>query len=158
MSISSVSNSSWLAQLSQTSNSSNKVTTQPPEPPPGGGRGGGQMLSAIQSALSELGVGSDSSSSSDSQISTNNTDSSQALGAFMQQLMQSLRAQNSTASTSDQPSSTGIQGRRGPPPDMASDLQSLISKLGSGSSDGSNTDLQTSFSELVSSLGVIVAK
>src|SRR5438445_9019247 len=121
MTISGISNSFSIAQLTQvgstrhSSSSTRSVDgSAPPEPAAGGG-----LVDAIVQALAQIGVtGSSSStgtstsadsSTSDSSSSTASTsdtasgteDVSQALGAFLQNLMQSLHAQSDTGSSSD---------------------------------------------------------
>lgn len=122
---------------------------------PGKARGD-DFVSAIASALSELGA-----STTDASTGTDSTDPAQALGDFLQQLMDTLHAQGGQGAQSGQEA-----GAPPPPPPpggggggggIQADLQSLIASL-SGDSSGDGTDsttaLQSSFSSLLGSLGV----
>ena len=102
---------------------------------------GEDFVSAIASALSELGASTGAATDSTS-------DPAQALGDFMQQLMETLHAQGGQG---------GSEGGAPPPPPagggggIQSDLQSLITSL---SGDSSATALQSSFESLLGSLGM----
>jgi hypothetical protein len=169
-------------------------------PPPGGRPDGGGFVAAIASALKEIGVTStsgsttsgadasgatsaDSTSTTTSGTDTSSTDGSnvaQALGSFLQSLMGALHAQGSANEDGPAPYGEGQQGQGmggpgggGGPGRLASDLQSLISKLGSASTassastssttaasntddttaSGATTDLESTFKNLLDQLG-----
>lgn len=152
----------------------------------GGTRGqrpdGGAFMDAISSALSSLGIslddvksssaGSSGTSATDAasdETATETTDTAstsatgdagQALGAFLHQLMSTLHAQNGSSKPpeGEAPSGPPPSGGKGGPGNIESDLQSLIQKLGSSSSDSSDSDsgasaLRSSFSTLLQTLG-----
>ncbi len=126
------------SRLSATSATSGTRQTRemPPPPPDGGG-----FASAIADALTSIGVDG-------SAASTN--EATEALGSFMEDLMGALHGQ----STATEPSSYG-EAPQGGPGQLSTDLQSLISTLGSDSTDAtdSTTALQGSFKELLTALG-----
>jgi hypothetical protein len=89
-----------------------------------------------------------------------------ALGSFLQSLMGALHAQNSS-NDAPPPYSEQSAGGQGGPGKLDSDLQSLIAKLSSGTTDGTSTDssdgadssdavdqLESSFANLLEKLGV----
>lgn len=142
-------------------------------PPPGG-----KLDSAVLQALSDIGIVTGDSSSSDSSTTTGDSTSTDtgtsniasAFQSFMHTLMSTLHAQSAsgqTDSSSGSDSSTvgQVQGDRPPPPPggagrMESDLESLIQKLSSSSTDSSSStadsgtsDLQSSFQNLLTALG-----
>jgi hypothetical protein len=177
MSISSLTSSTAASQLSYVSKSSSasgddasgQVRNGPPPP-----RDGGGFIDAIASALQSIGVSnSDSGTSTTSSTSDSSTDSSassgnaaQALGSFLHDLMGALHKQGADSSSSGDKQSYGHH--QGGPGRMGADLQSLISKLGSGSTsdtsgtastsdtdseDSTTSSLTTSFQGLLQSLG-----
>jgi hypothetical protein len=133
---------------------------------------GGGLIAAIMSALGTVGTTS-STSSADGATTTTGDDASadaaasdssaslvsvaDALGAFMQTLMSTLRAQSQSGDGNQASNDGSVSSVSGNRPNVASDLQSLISKLESGSSsDASSGDLsalQSSFDKLVGLLG-----
>jgi hypothetical protein len=174
MSISSLTSSTAASQLSYVSKSgsassddaSAQVRNGPPPP-----RDGGGFIDAIASALQSIGVSNgDSGTSTTSSTSDSSTDSSassgnaaQALGSFLHDLMGALHQQGATSSSSGDKQSYGHH--QGGPGRMGADLQSLISKLGSGSAsdtsgtsstdseDSTTSSLTTSFQGLLQALG-----
>jgi hypothetical protein len=166
MSISSLTSSTAASQLSYVSKSSSassgdtsgQVRNGPPPP-----RDGGGFIDAIASALQSIGVSSSdsdtSTTSTTSSTSDSSTDSSassgnaaQALGSFLHELMGALHKQGATSSSSGDKQSYGAPPSGGPGR-MEADLQSLISKLGSGStSDTASTDSEDSEDTTTSSL------
>lgn len=138
---------------------------------------GGAFMDAISSALSSLGISLDDVKSSgasttgaasdetatdvtDTASTSATGDAGQALGAFLHQLMSTLHAQNGSSKPpeGEPPSGPPPSGGKGGPGNIESDLQSLIQKLGSSSSDSSDSDsgtsaLQSSFSTLLQTLG-----
>jgi hypothetical protein len=177
MSISSLTSSTAASQLSYVSKSSSasgddasgQVRNGPPPP-----RDGGGFIDAIASALQSIGVSnSDSGTSTTSTTSDSSTDSSassgnaaQALGSFLHDLMGALHKQGADSSSSGDKQSYGHH--QGGPGRMGADLQSLISKLGSGSAsdtsgtastsdtdseDSTTSSLMTSFQGLLQALG-----
>jgi hypothetical protein len=177
MSISSLTSSTAASQLSYVSKSgsassddaSAQVRNGPPPP-----RDGDGFIDAIASALQSIGVSNgDSGTSTTSTTSDSSTDSSassgnaaQALGSFLHDLMGALHQQGATSSSSGDKQSYGHH--QGGPGRMGADLQSLISKLGSGSAsdtsgtsstdstdseDSTTSSLTTSFQGLLQALG-----
>lgn len=179
----------WLSQLAQMSTtnqscsagtanntiSSNDVGVMLPP--------GGKLLGAITAALSQIGVGGNSTSNSSA-----NTDSSsssaqdpvQALSAFMQDLMAALHSQSGAQSAGAQTGSDGDGDNDGSSAsrvgasgrhrhhNIQADLQSLIQQLSassinsssasastgsSNSTDSTLTSLEQSFQNLLDSLG-----
>jgi hypothetical protein len=121
---------------------------------------GSSFINAIASALSDIGVTSSASADPGTAAADANTDPAKALGDFLHTLMDTLHAQGG-----------GPQGAGGPPPPppsgggkgggIESDLQSLISSLGttdtestSDSTDSAGTDLAASFKNLLGALGM----
>jgi hypothetical protein len=184
MSISSLTSSTAASQLSYVSKSSSassgdasgQVRNGPPPP-----RDGGGFMDAIASALQSIGVSNSdsgtSTTSTTSSTSDSSTDSSassgnaaQALGSFLHELMGALHKQGATSSSSGDKPSYGAPPSGGPGR-MEADLQSLISKLGSGSDsdtastgstastdsedseDTTTSSLATSFQGLLQALG-----
>lgn len=170
MSISAVNSSSATSQLaafarlSGTGYTASTGGTPPPKPDDGA------FLDAISSALSAIGVtvaDGESEASDDATASgtAGTADAGQALGAFLHQLMGSLRAQGGAGDSGEE--GEGGEPPAGPPPggggsglgNIESDLQSLLSKLTSSgsdstaSSDSGVSELQSSFSSLLSALG-----
>lgn len=143
------------------------------------------FFDAVSSALSSIGVtipdgSSTGASSTDGSTSTSATagssDAGQALGAFLHQLMGTLHAQGGGQAQGEggEGKVAGAGGHHhggghGGMGHIESDLQSLVQKLSSGSSDSSSTDgsasttdtssdssvsgLQSSFANLLTSLG-----
>lgn len=96
---------------------------------------GSSFISAIASALSDIGVTTASSSSATSDTST---DPAKALGDFLQTLIETMQSQGGG---------------------MEADLQSLIASLGTDdtaaiTSDSSTSNLDSSFKNLLGALGV----
>jgi len=176
MSVSSVSSSnSWINQLSSVNQTRGRRSDNDGDDgvqQAGQGRSGGGLFSAIANALSQIGVGSNTSTASSSSSSSNSSDSSssssqdpaQALGAFMQSLMAALHAQSAqsqgTTSSSAQAgtdsdgdsdgttlSTQGHSHHRG---HLQSDLESLMQQLASSSttSSSSSTTSDSSVSAL----------
>jgi hypothetical protein len=135
-------------------------------PPPGGRPDGGGLVAAIANALKEIGVTSstgssasstdastaattDSTAAASSTGDTSSTDGSnvaQALGSFLQSLMGALHAQGGASENGPPPYGEGQQAQAmggacggGGPGRLASDLQSLISRLGNGTATASTT-------------------
>ena len=133
---------------------------------------GGGLIDAIMESLSQAGVGQ--TSSTDNSGSSTSSDTSgtaqnavQAFGNFMQNLMGALHAQS--ASGEQPPNDIGgveRHGHSGGPQKMESNLESLITQISSSdsstsisgttsasdSSSTSRSDLEQSFSTLVSAL------
>jgi hypothetical protein len=180
MTISAVSNSFSIAQLTQVGSSKQSSAgcsvdgSTSSQPSAGGG-----LVDAIVQALSHIGVtgsgsststgssSSDASSSSDSS-STNSSSSTadigQALGAFLQNLLQNLHAQSASSSTSDSTnsdSSTSIStvsatagNRPSPPPGGGpAQLQSDLQSLISELSSSSSASGTSSASTTASDTG-----
>lgn len=170
MSISAVNSSSATSQLaafarlggtSGTGYAASTGGTPPPRPDDSA------FLDAISSALSSIGVtvADGESEASGDAAASGTADAGQALGAFLHQLMGSLRAQSGAGNSGEE--GEGGEPPAGPPPggggrgpgNIESDLQSLLSKLTSSgsdstaSSDSNVSELQSSFSSLLSALG-----
>ncbi|HEU4372772.1 MAG TPA: hypothetical protein VFS02_04735 [Telluria sp.] len=121
----------------------------------GAPRDGSTFISAIASALSDIGVTAPSADGAAT------TDPAQALGGFLQTLMQTLHAQNAgaqddaAAAGSAPVQAHGHHGGKGG--NMQADLKSLIASLGSTSADSTpssaTADLSSSFKNLLGSLG-----
>lgn len=153
---------SRISQLRETGESNRTAASGiRPEPPSGPPPGGG-LLDAIAGALSAIGVGE--SSSEESTQSSSTEDVTQALSAFLQQLMDALHAQSDV--DSGETDVAAIEGERPPPPPqgggpgrLESDLQSLIQELASSDASVSDTGstsesgLEQSFEDLLSALG-----
>jgi len=125
---------------------------------------GGRLLQAISAALSQIGVGSNQTSStstiSDSS-SSSAQDPTQALASFMQDLMAALQSQSSTQGTGtdgdgDNDRSGSVRAGGGHHSNIQADLQSLIQQLsasnGSSSSTSTTTSTTGSSSDTLSSL------
>jgi hypothetical protein len=121
--------------------------------------GGGAFISAIASALSDIGV---SSASSTGAASTGeSTDPANAVGDFLQTLMETLHSQGGGHGHGGP---HGAGGPPGKPPSgggIASDLQNLIKSLGSANTDstsgteaGTSSGLSDSFKNLLGELGI----
>jgi hypothetical protein len=117
----------------------------------GASRDGSTFISAIASALSDIGVSAPSTGGASTGATT--ADPAQALGGFLQTLMQTLQSQNAGAQQGAQGDSavagtdaTATQGAApahahghhggGKGGHMQADLKSLIASLGSTSTDG----------------------
>ena len=152
---------SFLSRLSST-NSSSSISdaegVRRPPPPDGGG-----FAEAIAEALKSIGIAdtdsaatSTASASADSTETTEATDVAAALGSFLQSLMGALHAQNSEGIEAPPP----YGEQQGGPGKPATDLQSLIAELTSGSADASADssdavgDLESAFANLLDKLGV----
>lgn len=109
--------------------------------------GGGAFISAIASALSDIGVSS--ASSTDAAATGDSTDPANAVGDFLQTLMETLHSQGGGHGRGGPhgaggPSATSPFGG-GHGGGIASDLQSLIESLGSANTDStSGTEASTS--------------
>src|SRR5450830_504343 len=168
MSISALSSSSAATQLSAFNRVSGSNTgstdsvggTRPPRQDDNG------FLDAVSSALSSIGVTVPDTASSDSTGADTSTasgsDAGQALGAFLHQLMGSLHAQGGAGASAGADKDGDKDGDKGGGGGRArghgnikSDLQSLIQTLssGTGSDNSSVSDLQSSFSSLITALG-----
>lgn len=150
---------SVLNQNNNESSDSIPAVGQGPRKPPEGG----EMMAQLEQALSNMGIdlsslsGTSSASSpsgTEDATTTTSTDSQSAMKEFMQTLMETLHEQGKPEENS---STTGNYQSDNP---MLKDLNTLISKLSNGSSDSSDgTDnsgiskLQSSFDNLISSLG-----
>ncbi|MET0320886.1 MAG: hypothetical protein ABW069_09225 [Duganella sp.] len=159
-STSATSQASFLSRLSSSNAASSAETVRRPPPPDGGG-----LIGAISDALSSIGITDLSTAGTDaaaanagSESGTGSDDVAQALGGFLQSLMGALHAQNAPGSDATSAYSEG-QGQGGGPGKLESDLQSLLSKLTSGSaadSAGSSdplSDLETAFQNLLDKVG-----
>jgi hypothetical protein len=124
--------------------------------------GGGAFIGAIASALSDIGV--NSASSTDAASTGESTDPANAVGDFLQTLMETLHSQGGGHGHG------GPHGAGGPPAKppsgggnggIASDLQNLIKSLGSANTDstsgteaGTSSGLSDSFKNLLGELGI----
>ncbi|GGC11475.1 hypothetical protein [Pseudoduganella buxea] len=125
------------SRLSGTSvTSSTRQTREMPPPPPDGGG----FASAIVDALTSIGVDGSAASTDEA---------TEALGSFMEDLMGALHGQ----STATEPSYG--EAPQGGPGQLSTDLQGLISALGSDSTGATDSTgaLQGSFKELLTALG-----
>ena len=126
---------------------------------------GGRLLQAISAALSQIGVGSNQTSSASTTgdpSSSSTQDPTQALAAFMQDLMAALQSQGSaqgigTDSDGDNDGSGSVHaGGKHHHPNIQADLQRLIQQVsasdGSSSSTSTTTSTTGSSSDTLSSL------
>jgi len=152
-----------LQSSTKTSNNGDVQGSMPPSP-----KGGeNKMMSDLADVFAELGISTESltTSSTDSSSTTTNSstassDAQTALAEFMQTLMDTLHAQGSGKSSGGSDGSDGY-GQDNP---MKADMQTLLSKLGLSSdtssstestsaSDSSVSELQSKFSDLLNSMG-----
>lgn len=175
------SNGLSLSQLSQLNGTSQTQTASFCEAGQSSGVQGGGLFNAVVQSLQQIGAvgqtgSSSSSSSSDSSDSTSTQDPAQALASFMQSLMAALHAQNTSANNTSNDgggsqgsgSTSGVsRGGGHHHHHMKADLNSLIQQVSSGSDSDSTasstnatdasasatTDLESSFQNLMSSLG-----
>ena len=146
--------SQLLAKNTASSTGKSQVSSQrpPPPPPPGG------IISAVQKALSQMGLNSSSAiSGTDSALTTSTDDAStaqKALYKFMHDLFTTMQ---------DQSSRTSINTAYSPP--MTTSIQDIIQTLGSSGTSDTNTssngngpttdlsNLQADFQRLVTAMG-----
>ncbi|GAB2843453.1 hypothetical protein GCM10027277_08680 [Pseudoduganella ginsengisoli] len=183
MTISSVTSSSaasqaaWVSQAQNNSGAGNAGAAHRPPPPPDGGG----LVGAIADALQSIGV--TATGAADGGSATGSTDTrgnaAQALGSFLHELMGALHEQGASAQAGGPPpdgqsygppggGQGGSGGPGGGPGRLSADLQSLIAKLGSSSTDSSSSAdsagststessassaLQNAFSNLLQALG-----
>jgi hypothetical protein len=144
------------AQATQYTSTSNNTATSSSTAASVAARDGSTFISAIASALSDIGVTASSAAGASA-----GTDPAQALGGFLQTLMQTLHTQNAassdaTAAQGSAPAQAhGHHGGKGG--DMQADLKGLIASLGSTGTDsttsGATSDLSSSFKNLLGALG-----
>lgn len=119
------------------------------KPDPGG------FISAIASALSEIGATSAASDATSATATATATEPAKALGDFLNSLMEALHAQGGGK---DVAGADGADAPPPPPPDgkgggIATDLQSLIASLAGTGDSSTGTSLATSFKSLLGALG-----
>ena len=107
---------------------------------------GSSFINAIASALSDSGVTSPATTSADTTSSDTSTDPAKALGDFLHTLMQSLHSQDGgqQQGTDGAPPAHAHGGGGGKGGHIKSDLQSLISSLGTSSTGDSTSTSTTS--------------
>ena len=163
-SISNQNNYWWLSQLNQTNQPGQSVNGNGNDQTGTTGVAGGGFINALATALSQIGINSTSSSSSngDSSTSSSSQDPSQALASFLQDLMNALQSQHAGQLTNnmgtdgdndnDGSSTLAIGGASGHHHHhhnrLEANLQSLILQLSSSNpiSTGSSTDPNTNAS------------
>lgn len=165
------------AQATQYTSTANTSATSSPATASGSARDGSTFISAIASALSDIGVTASSAGGTDPSVAT--TDPAQALGGFLQNFMQTLHAQNAGTQADGNAAASDAGATQGSAPahahlhhggkggNLQADLKSQIASLGSTGTDSTasaattasattasaTADLSNSFKNLLGALG-----
>jgi hypothetical protein len=153
----------YTSRVSTTSPASSAQQAGGMRPPPDDGGG---FIGAIADALKSIGIDGGDAAMDATSTDGDTGDTAQALGGFLENLMGALHAQNTDgagAAPAYGEAPQGGPGMGGGPGRLSADLQSLISALGDGAEASVSTGageagasvsaLQSSFKDLLASLG-----